>query len=502
MNKDEFMKLSSEYGYLPVYREYSAALETPLSAFLKLRESEEAFLLESVEAGRSLGRYSFVGFSPEKLFKIEQGEACVSELNSRSGKREEKILPEKDPLTALEKLLEERRVPLLEDLPLFSGGAVGYFGFEIIASWEKLQFKLKDEKGFPDCLLAFFNEFIVFDHVRQSFKIVAVTQCTEKVEEDYEAAVQKIESIHKKLNTEEHKKKTGKFSREKTVTNTITTSCEKEEFMEIVDKAKEYILAGDIFQVVLSRQSSFQLSVDPLEIYLELRMLNPSPYMFFLDFGEYYLVGSSPEVMVKLEGREAELCPIAGTRPRGKTPAEDEELSRELLGDEKELAEHLMLLDLGRNDLGRVCEYGTVKVVKKMVVENYSHVKHIVSQVKGKLATGKNAFDLLRAALPAGTVSGAPKIRALEIIEELESVRRGPYAGCVGYLSYNGNMDTCISIRTMFVKDRLAFLQAGAGIVADSNPEREFEEVVNKAGALLRAIEKAEGGDEGDLGNR
>jgi len=399
-----------------------------------------------------------------------------------------------DPFSELERLVLRYRAPRLEGLPRFFGGAVGYIGYDMVRFFERLPEMAVDDLNLPDCAFMFVDTLIAFDHVRRRMMVIALAFVEDDPMKAYDDAVERIEEAISKLKSPlpairllEHKPHIVPGEEVE-----IRSNFTPDRFIEAVERAKEYIRAGDVIQVVLSQRLSFPMRVDPFRFYRALRMVNPSPYMFFLRFGDLKLAGSSPEMMVRVEGRIAQTRPIAGTRPRGKTPEEDKLLEKELLSDPKERAEHIMLVDLGRNDLGRVCEYGSVKVDELMVVERYSHVMHIVSNVVGRLRPDKNAFDVIRACFPAGTLSGAPKVRAMEIIEELEPVRRGPYGGAVGYFSFAGDADTAITIRTLVAKGGVGHVQAGAGIVADSIPEREHEECMNKAMALLKALDMAE----------
>ncbi|KUO51938.1 MAG: anthranilate synthase [Desulfitibacter sp. BRH_c19] len=496
-SKEEFKNLAAQANLIPVYSELSSALETPLSAFIKLKKESYAFLLESVEGGQQLGRYSFIGVEPSILFQAKDGKVAITEEG------ETVQYDSVDPLKELEKIFNRYTTLNIPSLPAFSGGAVGYFGYDMIRYWEKLPKPVGKNTEYPDCFLMFANTVIIFDHVKQTMKIVVNTKVGDNPEKDYERAVLRIKEISSILS----KQLTRVTLEEQNMQNMKSCAdyehnCTSDEFQEMVRRAKEYIIAGDIFQVVLSQKIKLKLETDPLAIYSSLRCLNPSPYMFYLSFDDINLIGSSPEIMVKVVDGIAKVKPIAGTRPRGETLEDDKQLADELLADEKEKAEHLMLVDLGRNDLGRVCEYGTIKVKDFMCIENYSHVMHIVSDVTGTLKKGYTCFDILRASFPAGTVSGAPKIRAMEIIDELETDGRGPYAGAVGYISYTGNMDTCITIRTLIAKKDRGFIQAGAGIVADSNPLMEYHEACNKAQALLTAVEIAKGGELLAVSNR
>ncbi len=462
----------------PVIREIPADLETPVSAFLKLRSHGARFLLESVEMGENLGRYSFIGLDYLRSFKILPEYVLVEER----GRPEVIPIGDRNPLEILRQIMAPLAIRH-ESLPGLVGGAVGYVGYDFVRFLERLPSRQPDVLGLPLCNFYLASTVVIFDHVKRKMLLVTVAQeePQEKLEEVYKCLRQPLPA---EWLAPRPAKKRAEF----------VSNFSAEEFGAAVLKAKEYIRAGDIFQVVLSQRAQGELHVDPFQVYRALRILNPSPYMFFLDFGDYQLVGSSPEIHAKLEDRRAVIRPIAGTRPRGATEAEDRALEKELLADEKERAEHLMLIDLARNDIGRCAEYGTVRCGDLYTVERYSHVMHIVSEVAGRLSPGQDQFDLLSRTFPAGTVTGAPKIRAMEIIEELEKGRRGPYAGTVGYFSLSGDMDTCITIRTMVVKGRTAWLQAGAGIVADSDPRREWQETCSKMEALKRAVAMAEDG--------
>ncbi len=486
-SKEEFSKMARKANLIPVYEEYSAALETPLSVFLKLKQGRYAFLLESVEGGMRPGRYSFIGADPALLVEAKDGKVRITE-DDRTIE-----IQSFDPLKELEKIFCQYQPLKVSGLPVFSGGAVGYLGYEMIRYWEELPKNCTKDTEYPDCIMMIPHILVVFDHVMQTMKILVNVPVGKDPETDYAHAIEKLEKIREKI---DQKLTTLPVSQSHLMNEKkrYLSSCDQKLFEEMVEKAKHYIRSGDTFQVVLSRKIKFDLKADPVSLYCGLRNINPSPYMFYLSFGEIQIVGSSPEIMVKVEDGVVELRPIAGTRPRGKEAEEDRKLAEDLLADDKEKAEHLMLVDLGRNDVGRVSEYGSVKMDEYMMIENYSHVMHIVSKVTGKLKKGFTCFDVLRASFPAGTVSGAPKIRAMEIIDELEKEGRGPYAGAVGYIGFSGNMDLCIAIRTIFSCHNQGFIQAGAGIVADSNPEKEYRETCIKAQALINALERAEGG--------
>ncbi|MDI6753621.1 MAG: anthranilate synthase component I [Thermodesulfobacteriota bacterium] len=484
---DDFKRLARLGNFIPVHEEVHFDWETPISAFRKIDSKKFSFLLESVEGGEKWGRYSFLGSGPSHLFR-SQGEEYEILKNGevlRKGKS-------KDPLRALEAFLGNYRPVLDDSLPRFFGGAVGYVSYDTVRSFEKIPEILPPVRDFHDCCFMITDTLLIFDNVRQTIKVIAgvFLDGSQSPEEAYRQAEERVGGIVARLRSPSVPAAEKKsFS-----PSPLRSNLSREEFIKKVERAKEYIRAGDVIQVVLSQRFSTELHCDPFDVYRALRSINPSPYLFYLQMDDTVLLGASPEVMVRLEGNQIELRPLAGTRRRGKTEEEDREMEKDLLADEKERAEHIMLVDLGRNDVGRVAEIGSVEVTELMGVERYSHVMHIVSNVRGLLAPGKTAFDVFRAAFPAGTVTGAPKIRAMEIIEELEPVRRGSYAGAVGYFSFSKNMDTCITIRSVLIREGKAYIQAGAGIVADSEPEREFEETLNKAQAIFKSIERAEEG--------
>jgi anthranilate synthase component 1 len=487
---DEFSRKARDGNLIPVYREILADMETPVSAFRKIDSGNYAFLLESVEGGEKWGRYSFLGSNPGLVFKAKGSRV---EVITGDGIKVHQI--QTDILEPLKTILNQFRPVQADDLPRFYGGMVGFLAYDVVRQFERLPNKTKDDLDLPDALFLLTDTLVIFDNISHRIKVVSnafVPEATShRVREAYEEAAKKIDaiisSLRRPLGASLTPTRGGELPR-------IGSTMSRGEFMQAVEHAKEYVRAGDIVQAVISQRLSAKTSADPFDIYRALRVINPSPYMYYLRLGDLRVVGSSPEVLVRLEGDRIDLRPIAGTRPRGSSEEEDLVLERELLDDPKERAEHIMLVDLGRNDVGRVARVGTVKVSELMVVERYSHVMHIVSNVSGVLEEGRDAFDLLRACFPAGTVTGAPKIRAMEIIEELEQVRRGPYAGAIGYFGFSGNMDTCITIRTVLVAEGNAHVQVGAGIVADSNPEREYEETMNKAKGMIKAIEMAESG--------
>jgi anthranilate synthase component 1 len=479
--------LAHQGNLIPIFEEIHFDWETPISAFRKIDDGKTSFLLESVEGGEKWGRYSFLGSGSSYLFrsKKEVFEILKNGQVLRRGKAT-------DPLRALQEFMGNYHPVLSDALPRFSGGAVGYLSYDVVRSFEKIPEQLQQDIDLYDCSFMITDVLLAFDNLKKKIKVIfnLFLDGRQTLEEAYQEAQEKIKSVIVKLQNP-HPLFSG---REPYLPCSLRSNFSKEDYTKVVEKAKEYIRAGDIIQVVPSQRFSTEVHCEPFDIYRALRSVNPSPYLFYLKMNGVILMGSSPEVMVRLEGKRIELRPIAGTRRRGKTKEEDLALERDLMADEKEKAEHIMLVDLGRNDVGRVSEIGSVRVTELMTVEKYSHVMHIVSNVQGGLAPGKNAFDVFRATFPAGTVSGAPKIRAMEIIEELEPFRRGFYAGAVGYFSFQGNMDTCITIRSILIKDGKAYVQAGGGVVADSDPEKEYEETLHKARAIFKAIELAEEG--------
>jgi len=479
--KSEFLSQARGGNLVPISADLPADLETPISAFLKLRNGSEAFLLESVEGGEKVGRYSFIGAGPFLRLRASGDTIDIDGEGGRETRRG-------DPLAAVADLLSRYRpVAPAGGLPRFYGGAVGYFGYDLVRHFERLPQRPPEGLDLPDVYLVFADAVVIFDHVKHTIRVVANALVDGDGGGAYRRAVERVESLYERLQAPLVLPDLG--GRIETLQQTQMPVAD---FVGAVERAKEYVRAGDVFQVVLSRRFSLEApGVDGLDVYRALRMVNPSPYMFYLDFEGVQVAGSSPELLVRLEGDLVETRPLAGTRPRGRDEEDDARLAADLLADEKERAEHVMLVDLGRNDLGRVCRYGTVEVNELMQIERFSHVMHIVSNVRGRLQPGRNALDVLRACFPAGTVTGAPKVRAMEIIDELEPVARGPYAGAVGYIGFSGNMDTCITIRTIVMARGRAYVQAGAGIVADSVPEREYVETVNKAKALVRALEIA-----------
>ncbi|HUV04422.1 MAG TPA: anthranilate synthase component I [Armatimonadota bacterium] len=491
-SKEEFVQRSQSGNLVPVYREILADMETPVSAYRKIARGKHSFLLESVEGGERLARYSFLGADPFLIFKSKGQDVQIIERGRADRVRLE---DGRDPLHLLKDLLSRYTWVDDPDLPRFCGGAVGYIGYDTVRFFERLPDDTVDDLDVPDCFFVFTDTIVVFDHLKHRMKVVCAAEVGSDPWATYDLAVERIDEIVRRLRKTPLLREEGPRHSGKPLAIAVPSSnMTLKGYEQAVVAAKEYIRAGDAIQVVLSQRLSAPLRAEPFDVYRALRSVNPSPYMYFLNYEDIKLIGSSPEILVTEDRGTVTTRPLAGTRPRGKTEEEDVALEKELLADEKERAEHIMLVDLGRNDIGRVCEYGTVDVDELMVIERYSHVMHIVSNVRGLLAKGKDQFDVLRAAFPAGTVSGAPKVRAMEIIEELEPTKRGTYAGAIGYFSFSGNMDTCINIRTILVKDGVAYMQAGAGIVADSVPTNEYHECMNKAGALLKAIEMAEAG--------
>ena len=486
---DEFRALAAEGNLIPLYREILADYETPVSAFAKIDHGPTAYLLESVAGGENWARYSFLGSGSSAVIREEKGDLVLTR-----GKKNLRIQSRGNPLERLRELMEAYRPVTVPGLPRFVGGAVGYFSYDMVRTFEELPALRRDSLGMPDFAFLLTDTLLIFDNVSQKIKVVANAYLESTKERDirdaYRHATARIEKMIARLKRPLRQPRQKR--RRKPIT--FTSNMNKADFEKMVTRTKEYIRSGDIVQAVLSQRWETQIHTTPFQLYRALRVINPSPYMYYLRVAGVELVGSSPETLVRCEDGQISLRPIAGTRRRGQTPEEDQELGRRLLADEKERAEHVMLVDLGRNDVGRVAARGSVKVESLMQVERYSHVMHIVSQVTGRLEKGQSVYDVMRACFPAGTVSGAPKIRAMEIIEELEPTRRGPYAGAVGYFGFSGNMDMCINIRTVVIKGRQAYIQAGAGIVADSNPEHEYEETCNKARAMMKAIELAEQG--------
>ena len=483
---EEFRSLARAGSAVPLVREVLADLDTALAIFLKVDDGRHSFLFESNAGGERWGRYSFIGIGARAIFRAHEGRVeirrgeTVRNVTLASDRSE-------DPLDHLRRLLAELAPAPLPDLPRFSGGAVGYVSYDWVRYVERLPETNPDPLGLPDCWFVFPETVLVHDRLRQRLSIIHDLELRvgESADAAYARGMRALDEVEKRLAqpTPRQPGVAAEPAKLEPVSNVT-----RARFVEMVERCKAYIHAGDIFQVVPSQRFTLPQRCEPFQIYRQLRVLNPSPYLFFMRCGDHVVLGSSPEIHVRLTDGLIELRPLAGTAPRGATPEEDKEIEKRLLADPKELAEHVMLVDLGRNDVGRAAEIGSVVVDEFEVIERYSHVMHIVSNVRGKLRPDKDAVDLLRATFPAGTVSGAPKVRAMQVIEEVEPERRGLYAGCVGYFDYHGNMDTCIALRTLLVKDGRLYIQAGSGVVADSDPEKEFEETLHKAGALLRAI--------------
>jgi anthranilate synthase component 1 len=479
----EFLRLATTHSLVPVYRTLTADLETPVSAFLRLAADEpQSFLLESVEGGEKVGRYTFIGVRPYRTIRARGSFISIQERG-----KERRL--QGDVFALLKELLAGQTPARIAGLPPFTSGAVGFFAYDVVRQLEHLPELAKDDLDVPDACLMFFDEVLAFDHVRKQIQLMVTADLSrQKPAAAYKDATQRLSRLEKRL-ARPLPKARGKAPRGKL---TVASHTRKKDYLAAVARIKEYIAAGDIFQAVLSQRFEVKPGVDSFSIYRALRIVNPSPYLYFLRFGpEDRLVGSSPELLVRVQGRRVEYRPIAGTRPRGSSEEDDLRIEQELLADEKERAEHVMLVDLGRNDIGRVCEYGSVRVRNLMYVERYSHVMHMVSALEGQLKEGLSAVDAFCSCFPAGTLSGAPKIRAMEIIEELEPTRRGTYGGSVFYADFSGNFDSCIAIRSMLLKGEQGYIQAGGGIVADSVPEDEYQESVNKAKAVVRAVEAA-----------
>jgi anthranilate synthase component 1 len=504
---DEFCELARHHSLVPVYRQLVGDTLTPVSAFCKIQEGDWAFLFESVVGGERLGRYSFLGSGPFLQFQAFDRRCVITAPQSAIRKQQSATeVTHPDPLRLLEERLAAYRAPHLPGLPRFCGGAVGYAGYDAVRYVERLPNPPPDDRGLPDLCFALYDRMVIFDHINKTVACVAhartgaaeglpaggpppsggdLTAC-------YRDACARVDRLVERLQQGVADLQLTDIAPVGEVRRPYTSNFAAGAYEAAVERCKEYIRAGDVFQVVLSQRLTTETRARPFDVYRTLRVVNPSPIMFYLKAGPVCLVGASPEIMARVEGDRLTIRPLAGTRRRGRSEDEDDRLAAELIADPKERAEHIMLVDLGRNDVGRVARYGTVQLSDVMTVERYSHVMHICSNVTGRLQPGKTAFDALRACLPAGTLSGAPKVRAMEIIDELEPCRRGPYGGAVGYVDFSGNMDTCIALRTLVLKGQTAYIQAGAGIVADSVPEKEREETLSKAMGMLRALEIAE----------
>lgn len=479
----EFCDQASGYSLVPVYRRLTADSLTPVEAYRRVEKGEYSFLFESVVGGERIGRYSFLGTNPFAVIKAFGNDVEVSDANGTQK------LKRDDPLELLDEMLAKYRMAAHPDLPRFCAGAVGYAGYDVVRYVEHLPNPPQDDRNIPDLLFGFYDQMVIFDHIQKTVIVVAMARTDgENLKQSYEQAVGKVDALCEQLSTNENPIPPEDVTTDTDAPLEWTSSFPQEEYEAAVESCKEYIRAGDIFQVVLSQRLQIETEASDLAIYRALRVVNPSPFMFLVNTPDANLIGSSPEIMTRVENGEVTVRPLAGTRVRGINAEEDRQLEEELLADPKERAEHVMLVDLARNDVGRVAQYKSVELKDMMIVERYSHVMHITSNVTGQLKPGLTALDALRAALPAGTVSGAPKVRAMEIIDEFEKHRRGPYAGAVGYIDFTGDMDTCIALRTIVKQGRMAYVQAGAGLVADSVPETEYRETLSKARGLLRAI--------------
>lgn len=487
-----FIKLAQTGRLVPVHTEILADTETPVRTLMRFHKSPYLFLLESVEGGEKWGRYSFLGFDPVQVWEVRGKEIHLHQGQKTS------VMPHRgDPLGRLREMLKKRPGARVEGLPRFWGGAVGYLGYDMVRFMERIDGAPKPFLDIPDCSLMLTDPLLIFDNVRQTIRVVVTADLGEDSRDPtlvYEQACERLQEICNKLRVplefsppEAHRSHQTPFPRPE-------SNMGKQDFLRMVQEAKEEILSGELIQVVLSQRFEMQASADSVALYRALRFINPSPYLFFFKSPEVTLVGSSPELLVRLDEGELELRPIAGTRPRGHTEQEDRELAHQLLSDPKERSEHVMLVDLGRNDLGRVARTGSVQIRELMGLERYSHVMHLVSHIQAELAQDKDSLDVLQSAFPAGTLTGAPKVRAMQLIEELEPTRRGPYGGAVGYFSYTGNMDLCIAIRTLLLYGDLIYVQAGAGIVAESDPEAEYQETCNKARGMWEAVLMAASG--------
>ncbi len=490
LTREEFRDRAQTANLIPLYADILADMETPVSAYRKMARGDYGFLLESVEGGERLARYSFLGSEP---FMVLRTQGSHVEIEEDGAVERFEMAPGEDALHILQRLMERYTWSDDPRLPPFVGGAVGALAYDLVRYFERLPNATVNDLDLPDALLMFTHGLVIFDHVKHHVRVLANTRITDDgPDAAYDRAVLRIEEMISRLRgplpPTDAPPPTAPAPLE------VTSNVEKADFLRTVERVKEYIAAGDIIQCVPSQRFTAPLTADPFDAYRALRSVNPSPYLYYLKARDIHVVGSSPEILATEKDRQVVVRPIAGTIRRGATPEEDARLAEQLLADEKERAEHIMLVDLGRNDIGRVCEYGSVRVDELMVIEKYSHVQHIVSNVTGRLAEGKTAYDLLRATFPAGTLTGAPKIRAMEIIEELEPTRRGFYGGAIGYFSYSGSMDTAITIRTVVIRGNQAYIQAGGGVVADSVPENEYQESVNKARAVVRALELAEAG--------
>ncbi|MBF0215455.1 MAG: anthranilate synthase component I [Candidatus Omnitrophica bacterium] len=485
-DKQKFIELSQNGNLIPVCREMLADFDTPLSVFIKVDRGEHSFLLESVVGGERLGRYSIIGTEPALVVELKAKRIKITE----DGKTDSRDIVG-DPFSEIKKIMARYKPVAVQGLPRFSGGLIGYIGYDSVRFIEDIPDKNPEGIDMPDMKFVLADTILIFDHIDRKIKIVANALLNGEPGEIYDRVLRKIDDMASRLRAPV----TVPVSREISgKASLVESNFSREAFMKVVERAKEHIRRGDIIQMVPSQRLKRSTSADPFSIYRALRSINPSPYMYYLKFGDVRVIGSSPEILVRAEEGIVEVRPIAGTRKRGKDPDDDIALEKELLQDPKERAEHIMLVDLGRNDIGRVCEYSSVQPRELMRIERYSHVMHIVSDVTGKLRPDKDIFDVIRATFPAGTVTGAPKVRAMELIDEFENIKRGLYAGSVGYIGFSGNIDLCIAIRTIIIKDGVSYVQAGAGIVLDSEPEKEYEETLNKAKGMMMAIDFAERG--------
>lgn len=493
-NIDSFLEHAKNNSMVPVFRQLTGDTLTPVSAYCKLSHDKWSFLFESVVGGEKVGRYSFLGTDPFLRFSVKKKTVTIETRNpGQSGTFVKSIIEHDDPIALLQEYIDKYRSPHIANLPRFCGGAVGFTGYDTVRYVEDLPNIPKDDRNLPDLCFGFYDHMVIFDHINKTIAVVVHAHITENDHKDsYKIACNKIDAIVHQLQNNQCTLKITDIQPDGKVSQPYKSNFTQESFEKAVIKCQEYINAGDIFQIVLSQRLETETKAKPFDIYRTLRVVNPSPFLFFLRFDDLCLIGSSPEIMVRVEERHVTIRPLAGTRPRGKNEEEDKILAQDLVSDPKERAEHIMLVDLGRNDVGRIAEFGTVQISDVMTVEKYSHVMHLCSTVEGTLKKEMTALDALKSCLPAGTLSGAPKVRAMEIIDELEPHKRGPYGGAVGYIDFSGNMDTCIALRTMVLVGQKAYLQAGAGVVADSEPAKEYEETLNKAKGLLRALEIAE----------
>lgn len=486
---NEIKQLANAYTVIPVSMEVNADMETPVTLFKRFEDSKYCFLLESVEGGEKWSRYSFIGKNP---FLIVKSIGDKTLIEDKYGKQEE---IQGNPLNILRSLMNDYKAPDITGLPRFNGGAVGYFGYDMARHSEFLPNVPQDDLQLPDSYFIFTDEVLAYDHLKQKIHIIVNMHVGTNVERDYSSTVERIKEIRRELSILKWKVTENKHSGSKSKENfKYKSNMTREDFCKNVVKAKKYINDGEIFQVVLSQRLCVETHKEPFDIYRSLRITNPSPYMYYLKFNDCKIIGSSPEMLTRVENGKVETCPIAGTRRRGLTIEEDERIEKDLLRDEKEIAEHMMLVDLGRNDIGKISQFGTIEINNLMHTEKFSHVMHLVTNISGRLQDNLTSFDAIMSIMPAGTLSGAPKIRAMQIIDELETVKRGVYGGGIGYLSFNGKLDSCITIRTIVLNENMAYIQAGAGIVADSIPDNEYQETLNKAEALLKALQ-----EEGDF---